>query len=191
MDTQDEQIDVSAIIHRIIHKKVTYAVVLGITFVLSCCIILPIPRYYNSTVNLAPEIGDINSATTGISDIASSLGFNLSNNILSDAIVPEFYPQLMKSNNFIIHLTDIKVKTIDGKINTDYYTYLLKYQKYSPYAKALGAIKSLFKKEKQSSSQTHKLDPFKLTKQENDIFGAIRSKIKCSVDKKTNHHYLR
>jgi uncharacterized protein involved in exopolysaccharide biosynthesis len=52
--------------------------------------------------------------------------------------------------------------------------------------KPVGAIKKLFKKKPKAVPRGHKLDPFHLTKEEDDVFKVIRSKIKCSVDKKTN-----
>ena len=122
----------------------------------------------------------------GLSDIASSMGFNINGSTMSDAITPEFYPKLMKSNNYIVRLIDCPVKTADGAVNTNYYTYLQKYQKSSPLDIPIAAVKKLFAKKPQSAGKNHKLNPFKLTKEEDEIFNAIRSKISCSVDKRTN-----
>lgn len=186
MDNQNEQINISAVLHRIVEKKWKYAIILAITFVLSCCYIFPVPRYYRSSIALAPEFGDMSNMGGGLSDIASSMGFNINGSTMSDAITPEFYPQLMKSNNYIVRLIDCPVKTADGAVNTNYYTYLQKYQKSSPLDIPIAAVKKLFAKKPQSAGKNHKLNPFKLTKEEDEIFNAIRSKISCSVDKRTN-----
>lgn len=183
---QSEQINVSAIMHRTWKKKWAILAILIITFALSCCYIFPVPRYYKSSIDLAPEFGDMGNPGGSLSDIASSMGINVGNSMLSDAITPEFYPQLMKSNNFIIHLIDCPIKTSDGKVSTTYFTYLEKYQKKNPLSKPFVAIKKLFSPKPQPVPAGHKLDPFRLTKKEDGIFNIIRDKIKCNVDKKTN-----
>lgn len=185
MKEENEQINISEVFRRILQKKWTYIIVLSITFVISCCLILPVPRYYRSNVTLAPELGSINEGG-GLSDIAASMGFNLNNTVLSDAISPELYPELLKSNSFIVQLIDCKVKSIDNSICTTYYTYLDKYQKQNPIMLPVYAIKSLFTEKSKPTQQGHKINPFQLTKRENSIFNAIRGKVTCSVDKKTN-----
>ncbi len=186
MKDQNEQINISAVLHRVLKRKRTLAIAMGIALVLACGYIFPEPRYYMCSVDLAPELGDMSQMGGGLSDIASSMGINVGGTMLSDAIMPEFYPKLMKSNSFIVRLIGCPVKTADGSISTDYYTYLKNYQKKNPIMKPVGAIKKLFKKKPKAVPRGHKLDPFHLTKEEDDVFKVIRSKIKCSVDKKTN-----
>ena len=85
--------------------------------------ILCVPRYYNSTAKLAPELSSFNSSSLG--DLASSFGFDLGNSSSNgDAIFPELYPDLINSNDFLTSLFDVKVKSLDGTINTTYYDYL-------------------------------------------------------------------
>ncbi|KGI21867.1 chain-length determining protein [Hoylesella timonensis] len=185
MKEGNEQIHLSEIVQRIIHKKWIYTIVLSSTFVVACCLILPVPRYYRSGVTLAPELGNVNGGGS-LSDIAASMGFNLNNTVLSDAISPELYPELLKSNRFILQLVNTQVTNIEGDINTTYYNYLDKHQKQNPLMIPLYAVEKLFMKKVHPSSKSQQIDPFQLTKRENDIFGAIRNKISCSVDKKTN-----
>lgn len=186
MKEQNDQINIAAVLHRILGRKRTFAITMGIALLLACGYIFPVPRYYVCSVDLAPEIGDMGQMGGGLSDIASSMGINVGGNMLSDAIMPEFYPKLMKSNSFIVRLIGCPIKTADGSISTNYYTYLRKYQKSNPVMKPIGAIKRLLSKKTKMTPHKHKLDPFHLTKEEDDVFKIIRSKIKCSVDKKTN-----
>jgi uncharacterized protein involved in exopolysaccharide biosynthesis len=186
MEKVNEQINISEIVRRIVRKKRTYAMVLTVTFIVACCLILPVPRYYKSGVTLAPELGNMNEMGGGLSDIAASMGFNLNNTVLSDAISPELYPELLKSNRFILQLIDIPVKNIDGTINTTYYNYLDKHQKHNPLMVPFYAVKSLFTEKAAPTPAGHQIDAFQLTKRESDIFDAIRNKVTCSVDKKTN-----
>ena len=59
-------------------KKKSFIKILAVTFVLSCLIIFPQPRYYTSEVKLAPEYGS-SSPAEGIGSLAASFGFDLRN----------------------------------------------------------------------------------------------------------------
>lgn len=186
-DSKSQEIDLKAVFRRIMQKKWRLLMVAVVAFAAACVIILPVPRYYTCAVELAPELG-VQSGGGGLADIASSMGINLNDGMMMDAISPELYPELMKSNDYVVSLIDCPVKSKDGTISTTYYTYLAKYHKSSPWAMAMGAVKKLFtfKKKTPGRKPGQKPDPFMLTKQEDDIFNAIKTNIKCSVDKKTN-----
>lgn len=183
-----QDIDVKAIFKRIMLKWKQILIIVVLAVAISCLIILPVPRYYTCNVELAPELGSQINAGGGLADIASSMGINLNSGMTIDAISPELYPDLLKSNNFVIHLIDCNVKSSDGKIDTTYYDYLENHQKRSPMQKAVGAISKIFKSKKPlvTNADTQKINPFKLTKEQDAVFNAIKSNIKCSVDKKTN-----
>ena len=98
-----EQIDVLAIAKEMKKHKKLYLIALPVTFVLSCLLILCVPRYYTSTAKLAPEISSFSSSSLG--DIASSFGFDIGGNSANgDAIFPELYPELIESNDFMERL---------------------------------------------------------------------------------------
>ena len=134
---------------------------------------------------MAPEAeGSIAGGTLG--SIASSFGFDLSDMETSDAITPMLYPDLMEDNGFVTGLFPIKVKTQDGSINTTYHDYLKKYQKEPWWTKVIYSILSLLpKKEEDGSGKQGEYDPYILSKNEDDIAGAIRNNVKLSTDKKT------
>lgn len=183
-------IDLGEISKAIMHKKNTYIYVSVIVFILSCVWILPQPRYYDCDVALAPETSG-ESVSGGISSIASSFGINLGEMGGTDAIYPLLYPDLFESPEFIVSLFDIKVKTEDGEIDTDYYTYLKKYQKSNVLTKPFMAlsknIKDLFDtKPKRSSGANDKVNPFCLSEEDFILVQSIMGNIKCAVDKKTN-----
>lgn len=178
------QIYVIEIVKRIIKRKWLFLTVTIITFALSCAIILPVPRYYTSSVELAPEMTNLENSAGGLSSLASSLGFNVGNGLTTDAIYPELYPELIKSNDFLINLMNCRVKTQDGTVDTTYYKYLKSHQKKNPLLAPFGAIKKIFKK-KQASHTNAKLNIFNLSKEDDGIFGKARNNITCSIDKKT------
>ncbi|PTL34251.1 chain-length determining protein [Prevotella sp. oral taxon 376] len=184
-DNKGETIDIKAVCKRLYKKKRFILKVLVITFVLSCFYILPQPRYYKCTVELAPEIGRSMLSSGGLTSLASSMGLDINNTMLSDAISPELYPELMKSNGFIVNLVGCKVRTKDQKVNTTYFSYLQHYQKSNPLTVPLAFIKKLFER-KSPDNEKGKLDPFNLTKDQDDIFKAIQGKIMFKVDKKTS-----
>lgn len=186
-DNESQNIDLKAILKRIKQKKWYILIISVLAFALSCLIIFPVPRYYTCSVELAPELGTQINSGGSLSDLASSMGINLNSGMTIDAISPELYPDLLKSNNFVINLIGCKVKSSDGKINTTYYDYLQNYQKYSPWEKAMGAIMKLFKSKQPVAKATNdSINPFKLSKDQDDIFNAVKSNIKCAVDKKTD-----
>lgn len=182
-DNKIKQIDVVAIIRLMWQHKKLYYIALPIVFVLSCLIIVCVPRYYTSTAKLAPELSSFNSSSLG--DIASSFGFDIggASNNNGDAIFPELYPELISSNDFLVSMFDVKVKSDDGSINTNYYDYLAKKQQTAWWTKAFYGIKSLFSKNDSTSTES-KVNPFKLTKAQNDVAQLIASKVSCTVDKK-------
>lgn len=186
-ENESQNIDLKAVLKRTLKNKWRLLIIFVIAFALSCAIIFPVPRYYTSSVELAPELSS-QIGGGGISDLASSMGINLNNGSSIDAISPELYPDLLKSNNFVINLIGCRVKSNDGKIDTTYYDYLKKYQKSSIWAKAIGAVKKIFSSKKKTDNQptNGKINPFKLTKEQDDIFGQIKSKINCSIDKRTS-----
>lgn len=183
-------IDLRAVWARLKSKKMLFVKVLCITFVLSCVYIVPIPRIYTSTVTLAPETSG--SASGGsLASMASSFGFDIGSLENDDAVYPLLYPDIVSSNEFLVSLFDVKVKTEDGKVNTDYFTYLTKHLKMSPwdvplrYAKK-GIGKILGTKKKAGRGTPGKPDPFMLSQDEWELVEGLRGMIVCDVDKKTD-----
>lgn len=163
-----------------------------ITLVLSAAYILPQPRKYTASTMLAPEMGSGDQAG-GLSALASSFGFNLGGGTSVDAIYPTLYPDLISSNSFITSLFDIQIKTIDGAVKADLYTYLLKHQKSVFYKKPYFWIKRKFKNwidGKRTSGNGGDgdggINPSFLTEQQFTIAEILKGNIICNVDPLTN-----
>ena len=65
MENKDEkikQIDVVAIVKAMWQHRKLYFITLPVVIVISCLLILCVPRYYNSTAKLAPELSSFNSS---------------------------------------------------------------------------------------------------------------------------------
>lgn len=181
---QAEVIDLRAVASKIWKNKKLFYKTLPIAFVLSCVYIFSIPRYYTSDVKLAPELDNgIGGGTLG--DIASSLGFDISTAQTSDAISPLLYPDLMEDNKFVTNLFNIQVATKNGDIKDSYYNYLKKHQKKAWWMYPIGWIKKMFSEDDNGQGAKGKLDPYHLSKKDDNIAKKIRDNIKLSIDKKT------
>ncbi len=186
-------IDLGKVLKRLLSKKKCFLKVWVITFLLSCLWILPKPRYYDASAVLAPEMaGEVQSGS--LSSLASSFGVNLGAGV-NDAIYPLLYPDLISSNDFIVQLMDIPVKSLDGEIKCNLYTYLEKKQKVAFYMKPFMALKRWMRntfgdKDDQMGANSakgkgKKLDSFMLDKRQTAMVNKLRNNITCSVDKKT------
>lgn len=168
------------------HKKLFYKV-LPIVFVLSSFYILCIPRYYITSMKLAPEM-ETQSTGGALSSLASSFGFDLDNVQTSDAINPTLYPDLMSDNGFVAQFFNIPVKKQDGSLSTDYYTYLKSHQKAPWWTSVIYTVKKWFKKAEQPAphpSTQADFDPYTVNKQQESVFSAIRKNITIDFDKKS------
>lgn len=171
-------------------KKKSYVKILVATFILSCVIILPQPRYYTCEVKLAPEWGS-DVPTGGIGSLAASFGFDLSSMQSSDAIYPMLYPELFESPEFLVPLFDVQVNSIDDAIHTNYHDYLKTKQKHNPLTyplrKAISSVKKMFEgKNARNAAGTGTVNPFYLSKKDYGVMKMITNKVRCLVDKKNN-----
>ena len=179
-----EVIDLRVVFKKIWARRKLFYKVLPITFVLSCAFILCIPRYYTSSLSLAPEIAGSSGLGGTLGSLASSFGVDLGTMETTDAINPLLYPDLMEDNGFVVGLFDIRVKSQDGEIDCTYYDYLAKHQKKAFWSYGISWVKNLFKSKEKKKNSGH-INPYNLTKRQDDICGVIRKNINIDVDKKT------
>lgn len=192
MENRADTINLKRVLKRILERRWLFVKALAIAFVLSCVWILPKPRYYSTTIMLAPETESL-SGGSGLSSLASSFGFNLGNVTSSDAIYPMLYPDLMESTTFIVDLFDTQIVNEDGDIKTDYYTYLSKHQKISFWELPLVWVKAMLGKLFSSDDDNNlaagdkgNSDLLVLSKEQDAIAKVIGQKVSCVVDQKTD-----
>jgi uncharacterized protein involved in exopolysaccharide biosynthesis len=161
-----------------------------ITFLLSCLWILPQPRYYTTEVSVAPESADAKEVGS-LASLASNFGVNIGNGS-GDAIYPQLYPDLFESTKFIVGLLDIKVKTKDGEIETDYFTYMKDHQKknilFLPFLSLKKWVTSLFadKEEEIPGKDGKRFNPFELSKVTTGIIKKVQKNIQCTYSRTTD-----
>lgn len=190
---QEQEIDLIELAKKIwkerklVLKSCGWAVLIGLVVGFS------IPKEYTANVTLAPETTTGGkSMSGGLSALAGMAGINLGASQTADALSPELYPDVVKSIPFSIELFDIKVTDEDGELNTTVYDYLKEHQKkpwwgyvISAPFKALGWVMKTIKGEEEEA-ETNTVDPFKLTKDQNEIIKALGERISVQVDKKTS-----
>lgn len=172
-------------------KKKLFFKVWAITFVLSCLWVLPQPRYYTTEVSVAPESAEAKEMG-GLATLASNFGVNIGN-ASGDAIYPQLYPDLFESTKFIVGLLDIKVRTKDGEVETDYYTYLKEHQKKNillwPYLSLKRWITSLFADKEEEvipGKDGKRFNPFELSSGTNGIVRKVQKNIQCTYSRTTD-----
>ena len=162
--------------------------------IIAALLIVEEPRTYTASVKLAPEASAA-PAGGSLASLASSFGVDIGTISSSDAIRPELYPDLVASSDFLIDLFKLPVKTLDGNVYTDYYTYLKKYQRSSWWRKELRDFMKKFKDkpkdpkalagsqgtgDSDSKTQLHILSP-----DEESLVEGMRGAINCTVDKQS------
>ena len=185
-----QRIDFIQVKKTLLGKKKLFLKVWGITFVLSCLWIFPQPRYYTTEVSIAPESADMKVGGS-LASLASSFGVNMGSGS-QDAIYPQLYPDLFKSTEFLVGLFDVQLKTQDGEVETDYYTYMKDLQKPNiylvPFNKLTNWISSLLSKEeeKQQRMGGKRFDPFQLSKKTTAVLQSVSGNLKCTYSRTTD-----
>lgn len=180
------KINVIKLTSLVIRDKIMTGVFILVFAVISTIIAINKPKVFTASAKLAPE-GSTKGSISDVANLASMIGMNMQFGDINDAIYPEIYPDLMKSNEFVVGLFDIPVKSQDGKIKTTYSDYLANYQYVPFWSKWIGNVMNLFKSKAIASGKvTDKVNPFMLTKNQQDIVDAINGSITCNVDQKTS-----
>lgn len=165
--------------------------VAGIAAIVGVVIALGTPKTYTATVTLAPESGK--SGGGGLSGIASMLGVGgLSMSSDADAFNVTLYPDVVSSTPFIIDLLDTEVKQLENENGTTLAGYLKEGTSSSligtivslPF-KAIGAVMSIFSSDDDKENDNQDINPFQLTKEQDNIVNGLRKLVVANVDKKT------
>lgn len=118
--------------------------------------------------------------------IASAFGIDFGDMQTSDAITPLLYPDLIEDNAFVTSLFDVEIRTSDGKVETNYYDYLVNHQKKPWWSGFTEWIGNLVKFDSGESAGAGKdFDPYGLSKKQDGVAESIRSNLRFAIDKKT------
>lgn len=163
--------------------------------VLGLIIAFSIPREYDTTVKLAPEITDPKASSSGgISSLMSMAGLSSGSMGMIDAVYPQLYPDVVSSVPFATSLFDVVVPTEpkdDEKKGQEFTVkqYLLDETKGTWWGAIFGLpgkLIGLLKSDDEDADPNHKLDNFRLTQEESDLVKSLTERVTASVDQKTN-----
>ena len=187
-ENDELEIDWMGILRKIIAIHKTLYKAAGVGLILGIIITLSIPKQYTVTVTLSPEMGSDAKASGGLASLASSFLGGAATSSSPDALNATLAPDIVASTPFILELFNIKVQTLDGKLDTTLVAYLDEqkspwwgYIKAAP-GMAIGAVKSLFSEDTDTVSV---LNPFQLTEEESEKVEGLRKVLTAEVDKKT------
>lgn len=183
-------IDLKEVIKKLKAEKKRFYYALPITFVCTYLIIFCIPRYYTSSVSMAPEpTGSMPALSGSLSSLASSFGLSsLSKMNSSDALNVDIYPDIISSYDFLAELMTIEVETKDGEVKTNYYQYLRDHQAQPWWGYIVGTVSNWFSDDEgiDSINGQEKINIFHLTKKQDALFALAQKNIACAIDKKTD-----
>lgn len=154
--------------------------------VIGLVVAFSIPREYTTMVKLAPESNDNKGGSGGLGALASMAGISVTSSG-SDAVYPMLYPDVVGSVPFLTGLFDVEVETKEdgNKMTVEKYMEELRSPWWNVVLSLPGKLISVFKSSEEVE-EGHKLDPFQLTKKENDLVKSLGSRISASVDAKTS-----
>ena len=163
----------------------------GIAVLVALVVAFSIPKEYVATVKLAPEFASDNKAGT-FGALASMAGININNSEMVDAVYPDLYPDIVESVPFIIRMFDMPVTDKSGKMNVRLYDYLDN-ELSQPWwgvitglpGAAVGGLMNLIRSEEDAVPGDGGVNPFRLTKDENNIVLAFNDRVNIDVDSKT------
>lgn len=189
--TDNKPIDLIAIAKSLWSQRKVYYKVLPATLIITYLLMVCIPRYYKCEISLAPETSGT-SISGSIESLASSFGLSSLGKLNStDAIYAEIYPEVVGSKNFIAELMTVDIKTKEGDVACNYFTYLRDHQKAPWWGYIRSFITELFSDTpRDTSSGKEKLSVFNLTKHQEMLFDAVKDKISCKYDKRTDIVYI-
>ncbi len=163
------------------HRK-RYLLPLFIVAVAAYALICCVPRTYSVSVKLAPEYGAGGGGGGMLANLASMADINLGEGN-ADAIVPTFYPDLMKSTDFVVPLLNVQVTTADGSFKGTYRKYLSSHCDSPWWSKLLATIKG---GKRTAGADTVRINPFSLTQGQELLVKAASAGLSCTVDDKTD-----
>jgi capsular polysaccharide biosynthesis protein len=180
-EEEESSIDFGAIFAALKKQIRLYLIIVPIFCVLGVAYALNQVNYYTSTVMLAPEASTGGASSMGgLASLAKRFGVSGRSSSSAqdvDAILPDLYPDLINSVDFKTKLFEVNVHHKDKNDNMPYYNYLLKYQKRGWIGELFGGPMDTIKVEP--------VNPFELTKKQDNIAKAIDKNVVCDVDSKT------
>lgn len=184
-----KEIDIIASAKKVWAHKISLLIFFVLFTILGVIVALNTPKVYTADVVLAPEAQGT-SVSGSLSDMASNFGIDLGDKQSADAIYPEIYPLVVSSNDFVMGLFDVKVRTKNNPTEKTYIDHLKTDIKIPFWDVWKATITNKFKKNDDEGSGAAggggQSDQFELSRPVYDACETIKNSIVCLVDKKTS-----
>lgn len=151
-----------------------------IALALGIMVSFSMPPTYESSSSLASESKD-EGQFGNMGSLASLAGVNLSGS--NDAIVPELYPSVVVTNDFLVNLLKTKVRPKGLKKDITYLDYLQHYTKSPWWSNVAKGLVGLLSKKKPENLSAKAIDPEELTKPQDALVEALKGQVICTLDK--------
>lgn len=165
-------------------RKLIFEITLG-ALILGLIVALSTPREYTSTVKMAPE-AQTNMLYSNMSDLAAIAGIDIGNEN-KEGLNLLLYPDVARSVPFLVGMLNMDITDIkSGKCYSLYY-YLsskIKKQWWKEVIQAPSRFVELIRFGK-SDNSGKTLDPYHLTKKQDEVVNILNDRIYINVDKKT------
>ena len=170
-------------------KRAFLAKVCGIALVAAIIVAFSIPKEYTTVAMLTPEAQDANK-NNNLAGLAAIADINFTATGV-DAISPTLYPDVVRSNPFMIELLPINVNQKYGEFSGTLYEYMEQEQK-GPWwgyiirlpFKFLAWVRSLVSSGKEEEGDGT-INPFVLTREQENILNGLKGRISVNVNERT------
>lgn len=187
---EEQEIDLLELAMKLWHQKKKIALWCFVGAIIGLVVAFSIPREYTTSVKLAPELGNGQKLSGGLSAMAAMVGIGGAAQTGADAVNPTLYPDVVSSVPFLVGLFNVPVEDIDGTQKVTVREYVEDDLRAPWWSAVLGApfklIGMLRGGDEEEDAPGKKTDTFKLTQQEDKIVLALQNRISASVDTKTS-----
>ena len=181
--SEENKFDFEYICKKIITDRISLVVFLLLGLLIGIFVAIQTPRYYTAQTLLAPEQTGKSSFSENVENTLKALDVDLNTNTSADGVYPALYPDIFSTKSFIIKLFSVPVTLETGERKT-YYRHLVEDTKLGLIAQAKRSLMGLIPKKKIATSGKDKLDPFRLTDEQEDMVELIQGSVACIYSRK-------
>ena len=181
------EIDVVAVFKVLLRQWRYLARFAAVGTVVGIIVALCSPKSFTASVTLAPEMNSGGIGLSGnLADMASSFGIDIGGKSSVDAIYPELYPDVFATTDFLLSLYDVPVRLKEDDTIRKYIDHFKKDLKIPFWNYPKIWISQMLTPKEGKNGKKGSPDPFRLSKEDDQIIESMRNSIICTVDKKTS-----
>ncbi|EHG22551.1 hypothetical protein HMPREF9332_01356 [Alloprevotella rava F0323] len=181
--SEENKFNFEYICKKIITDRISLVVFLLLGLLVGIFVAIQTPQYYTAQTLLAPEQTGKSSLSESVENMLKDLEVDFNTNTSADGVYPALYPDIFSTKSFIVELFSVPV-TLETGITKTYYRHLVEDTKLGLAAQAKRSIMKLFPKKKAATSGEEKLDPFRLTDEQEDIVELIQGSMACIYNRR-------